>query len=46
MVTMPMDGFYYLAAGLDMGLWVLRHDGTVTSIDDIILPQGGDQTVH
>ena len=36
MVMMPLEGFFCLAQGMDLGLWVLRHDGTLTSIDDII----------
>jgi hypothetical protein len=34
-VMMPLDGLYFLAEGMDLGLWVLRHDGTITSIDEI-----------
>jgi hypothetical protein len=39
MVTMPLEGLYCLAEGMDLGLWVLRHDGTVTSVDEIIFPE-------
>ena len=35
MVTMRLDILYYLAEGMDLGLWVLRHDGTILSVDDI-----------
>mgnify|MGYP006288271265 FL=1 len=42
MVMMPLDGFYYLAEGLDMDLWVLRHDGTVASVDGIVFEQKDD----
>jgi hypothetical protein len=38
MVPMRLDALYCLASGMDLGLWVLRHDGTVTSVDDIIFP--------
>ncbi len=37
-VTMPLEGLYGLAQGMDLGLWVLRHDGTFTSVDEIIFP--------
>lgn len=36
MVAMPLDVLYHLAAGMDLGLWVLRHDGTIRSVDDIV----------
>lgn len=39
-VPMPLYALYHLAQGMALGLWVLRHDGTVTSIDQIIFPQG------
>jgi hypothetical protein len=35
---MQLYTLYLMAEGLDLGLWVLRHDGTVTSIEEIILP--------
>jgi hypothetical protein len=38
MVPMRLDALYCLAQGMDLGLWVLRHDGTVTSVDEIIFP--------
>jgi len=38
MVPMRLDALYYLAEGMNLGLWVLRHDGTVTSVDEIIFP--------
>ena len=38
-VRMSLEAFYYLAEGLDMGLWVLHHDGTVTAIEDIVFVQ-------
>ena len=38
MVTMPLDGLYFLAEGMDLGLWVLRHDGSINSVDEIIFP--------
>jgi hypothetical protein len=37
-VTMPLEGLYYLSEGMDLGLWVLRHDGTINSIEEIIFP--------
>jgi len=36
MVSMPLYSFYCLAEGMKLGLWVLRHDGTITSVDKII----------
>ena len=38
MVGMHLLGLFCLAEGMDLGLWVIRHDGTVISIDDILLP--------
>jgi hypothetical protein len=38
MVTMPLDGLYFLAEGMDLGLWVLRHDGTITPVDAVTFP--------
>ena len=38
MVTMPLYILYYLAEGMDLGLWVLRHDGAIRSIEDIVYP--------
>lgn len=37
MVSMPLYGLYSLTRGMELGLWVLRHDGTVTSVDKIII---------
>ena len=39
MVSMPLLGLYSIAQGMELGLWVLRYDGTVMSIDGIIFPQ-------
>jgi hypothetical protein len=38
-VPMLLHALYYLAKGLNLGLWVLRHDGTVTPIEEIVFPQ-------
>jgi hypothetical protein len=38
LVTMPLYALYCLAEGMKLGLWVLRHDGTVTSVDEIRFP--------
>lgn len=46
MTTMTLCGFYYLAQGLETALWVLRHDGTLTTIDDITFPWLDDETPH
>jgi len=35
-VPMPLYALHHLARGMNLGLWVLRHDGTVTSIEEII----------
>jgi hypothetical protein len=37
MVSMPLFGLYSMAQGMELGLWVLRHDGTITSIDEIVI---------
>ena len=37
-VPMLLYALYYLAKGLNLGLWVMRHDGTITSIEEIIFP--------
>ena len=37
-VAMTLEGLYCLARGMDLGLWVLRHDGTINSIEEIIFP--------
>ena len=37
-VCMHLEGLFCLAEGMDLGLWILRHDGTIVSIDDIIFP--------
>ena len=37
-VPMLLYALYCLARGMNLGLWVLRHDGTVTSIENIIFP--------
>ncbi len=34
-VTMPLEAAYYLAQGMDLRLWLLRHDGTVMSVGGI-----------
>ena len=36
---MMLCGLFWLAKGRNLGLWVLRHDGTITSIDEIQFPQ-------
>jgi hypothetical protein len=38
MISMHLEGLYCLAEGMDLGLWVLRHDGIVTSVDEIVFP--------
>ena len=40
LVPMRLYSLYYLLQGMRLGLWVVRHNGTVTSVEDIIL-QGG-----
>jgi hypothetical protein len=34
-VPMPLYALHHLAQGMNLGLWVLRHDGTITSIKEI-----------
>lgn len=34
-VSLPLDGLHHLARGMDRDLWILRHDGTIVSVDDI-----------
>jgi len=38
LVKMQLHALYCLAEGMELGLWVLRHDGTVASIDEIRFP--------
>jgi hypothetical protein len=35
-VPMLLYALYYLAEGLNLGLWVMRYDGTITSIEEIV----------
>jgi hypothetical protein len=35
-VPMLLYALYYLAEGLNLGLWVLRYDGTITSVEEIV----------
>ena len=37
-VLMHLEGLFYLAEGMDLGLWILRHDGTILSTDDLVFP--------
>ncbi len=37
-VPMTICAIYTLADSIDLGLWVLRHNGTITSIEEIIFP--------
>ncbi|MGD9100599.1 MAG: hypothetical protein PVF45_08960 [Anaerolineae bacterium] len=37
-VPMPLYALHYMSRGLDLGLWVIRHDGTITSIKEIVFP--------
>jgi hypothetical protein len=38
-VPMLLCALYYLAEGLELGLWVLRCDGTITAIEEIVFLQ-------
>lgn len=38
-VPMMLCALFWLAKGRNLGLWVLRHDSTITSIDEIVFPQ-------
>jgi len=38
LVPMLLYALYALADGLNLGLWVMRHDGTITFIEDIVFP--------
>ncbi|MFW6115541.1 MAG: hypothetical protein ACOC7Y_00605 [Chloroflexota bacterium] len=35
-VSMPVDGLHSLARGMDRDLWILRHDGSIVSVDDVV----------
>jgi hypothetical protein len=37
-VPMVIWTLYTLTDSLDLGLWVVRHDGAVTSIEEIVFP--------
>jgi hypothetical protein len=37
-VQMLLYALYLLAEGLDLGLWVLGHDGTIASIEEVFFP--------
>jgi hypothetical protein len=38
--VMPMllYALHYMARSMNLGLWVIRHDGTITSIKEIVFP--------
>jgi hypothetical protein len=35
-VPMPLHALYHLARGMALGLWVLRHDGTIASVEGVV----------
>ena len=38
MVPMMLRTLYHLARNRDLGLWVMRHDGTITAIERLVFP--------
>jgi hypothetical protein len=38
--VMPMllYALHYMARSMNLGLWIIRHDGTITSIREIVFP--------
>jgi hypothetical protein len=35
-VPMPLYALYQLAQGMALGLWILRHDGTIVSVEKVV----------
>ncbi|HDQ70795.1 MAG TPA: hypothetical protein ENN19_01720 [Chloroflexi bacterium] len=35
-VPMLLYALYSLAQGMDLGLWVMRHDGTIMAVEEIV----------